>query len=68
MNELGGYVGRFLNIDLNNGTLTDEIPDEALLRDFIGGYGLGARVLYDRVPSGADPLVEGDQLFFGACQ
>jgi aldehyde:ferredoxin oxidoreductase len=56
MNELGGYVGRFLNIDLNNGTLTDEIPDEALLRDYIGGYGLGARVLYDRVPPGADPL------------
>ena len=25
-------------------------------RDFLGGYGLGARILYERMPAGADPL------------
>ena len=56
MTALGGYVGRFLNVDLSVGELTDEVPDEALLREFIGGYGLGARVLYERMAPGADPL------------
>ena len=56
MSELGGYVGRFLNVDLSSGELSDEVPDEALLRDFVGGYGLGARVLYERMDPGADPL------------
>jgi len=56
MTEPGGYVGRFLNIDLSQGKLADERPDESLLRAFIGGYGLGARMLYERMPAGADPL------------
>ena len=56
MTALGGYVGRFLNVDLSTGELRDEAPDESLLREFIGGYGLGARILYERVPAGADPL------------
>ena len=30
--------------------------NEELCRDYIGGYGLGARLLYDRIPAGADPL------------
>jgi aldehyde:ferredoxin oxidoreductase len=53
---LGGYVGRLLHVDLRQGELTAERPDEALLRSFIGGYGLGARILYERMPAGADPL------------
>ena len=56
MTELGGYVGRFLNVDLSRGELSDERPGESLLRAFIGGYGLGVRVLYERMPAGADPL------------
>ncbi len=30
--------------------------DEEMARDFIGGYGLGARILYERMPAGVDPL------------
>lgn len=52
----GGYVGRFLNVDLTRGELRDEIPDERMLRDFVGGYGVGARLLYERMPRGADPM------------
>jgi aldehyde:ferredoxin oxidoreductase len=56
VSELGGYVGCYLNVDLTRGNLVEERPGEALLRAFIGGYGLGARVLYERMPQGADPL------------
>ncbi|MDZ7845267.1 MAG: aldehyde ferredoxin oxidoreductase family protein [Anaerolineales bacterium] len=53
---LGGYAGKFLWVNLSSGEIREEIPSEALLRDFIGGYGIGARVLYDEIPAGADPL------------
>ena len=53
---LGGYVGKFLWVDLSTGEIRDETLDEGLLRDYIGGYGLAARILYERMPPGADPL------------
>lgn len=51
-----GYMGRLLNVDLTRRELRDEALDPGLCRDFIGGYGLGARLLYERIPAGADPL------------
>jgi len=53
---LGGYMHRILWVNLSDGTMCEEAPDESLLRDFIGGYGIGARLLYDRIPPHADPL------------
>ena len=51
-----GYMGEILNVDLTNGTIEEETLDEKLCRDYIGGYGLGAKLLYDRMPAHADPL------------
>ena len=51
-----GYVGRILNIDLTTRTLENEILNEGQCRDFIGGYGLGAHWLFDRMKAGIDPL------------
>ena len=56
MSTPGGYAGRWLNVDLSRGKLTDEPLDEPLMRAFIGGYGLGAKLLYEMIPRGADPL------------
>lgn len=53
---LGGYAGKFLWVDLTSNEIHEEIPPEDLLRDYVGGYGVGARVLYDRLPPGIDPL------------
>jgi len=53
---LAGYMGKILNVDLSSGRLSDEALPESLLRDYLGGYGLGAKLLYDRIPAGADPL------------
>ncbi|MFC1898901.1 aldehyde ferredoxin oxidoreductase family protein [Chloroflexota bacterium] len=51
-----GYIGKILFVDLSKGEIKEEALDEKLSRDFIGGYGIGARILYDRQKGGVDPL------------
>ena len=51
-----GYAGKTLWVDLSRGKLEDEALDEGLCRQFIGGYGLGARILFSRQKAGVDPL------------
>lgn len=48
--------GRILNVDLSSGAIETESLPEEMYRKYIGGYGLGARLLFDRIPRGADPL------------
>jgi len=52
----GGYMGKILFVNLSTRKIKIEIPEESLYRDFIGGYGIGARILYDRMKPGVDPL------------
>ncbi len=51
-----GYMGKILNVDLTTGRIESEALSESVCQDYIGGYGIGARLLYDRIPAGADPL------------
>jgi aldehyde:ferredoxin oxidoreductase len=51
-----GYTGKILWVELGTGEIRVEKPKASLYRDYIGGYGLGARILYDRMKPGADPL------------
>ncbi len=51
-----GYMGRTLFVDLSHGTMQEEPTDEDLCRQFVGGYGLGARLVWDRQRPGVDPL------------
>jgi len=49
-------MGKILNVDLSTGEIREEaIPDE-IYRKYLSGTGLAARLLYDRIPAGADPL------------
>ncbi len=50
------FNGKMLNVDLTTGEIKVENPPESLYREYLGGYGIGARMLWDRVPAGADPL------------
>ncbi|MDD2777789.1 MAG: aldehyde ferredoxin oxidoreductase family protein [Methanocellales archaeon] len=52
----GDYVRRFLNLDLSNDEIKEEIPDERVYRDFLGGTGLGVWHIYNRQMTGVDPL------------
>lgn len=54
INQVGGYKGKILKIDLTTGRMTEEQPEETILRKYVGGTGLGARYLYDEIPPGVD--------------
>ncbi|MFX1559866.1 MAG: aldehyde ferredoxin oxidoreductase family protein [Promethearchaeota archaeon] len=51
-----GYRGKILRVDLSAGSTSVTALDEKLLKMFIGGAGLGARLLYDMVDKNTDPL------------
>jgi aldehyde:ferredoxin oxidoreductase len=55
-----GYIGKMLLVDLSKNGLRDEVLDEKLSRQFIGGYGIGARILFSRQKAGVDPLGPGN--------
>lgn len=53
---LYGYAGQILRVNLSTGrTATEPLP-ESMAREYLGGRGFAARVLYDEVPRGAEPL------------
>jgi aldehyde:ferredoxin oxidoreductase len=52
----GGHVGKLLFVDLTKGRSEERVLSEELARDFVGGYGIGARMLYDMMKPGVDPL------------
>ncbi len=59
-----GYHGRFLKVDLKRRT-TEHMPiAEDLLKKFIGGATLAAKLLYDHVRKGMDPLAPESPLIF----
>ena len=51
-----GFMGKILWVDLAKKQIKEEPLDEKMGRDFLGGYGLGARILFDRQKAGVDPL------------
>ena len=53
---LGGYAGKMLFVDLSKGSINEAELPESMCREFIGGYGIGIRVLYEQMKCGVDPL------------
>jgi aldehyde:ferredoxin oxidoreductase len=53
---LAGYMGKLLFVNLSTGEIKEERPDESLYRNYLGGYGIGVRILYSRQKAGVDPL------------
>jgi len=51
-----GWTGRLLRIDLKDREITEESLDEKLLAEYVGGRGLGSKIIYDEVDPGIDPL------------
>ncbi len=49
-----GFAGKWADIDLTNRTVKYIDFSERILRDYLGGTGIGARVLYDRVKPGVE--------------
>ncbi len=61
---LHGYKGRLLFVDLTAGKCEDLPLDGELARQFVGGSGLGARILADLLPPDVDPFAAEAPLIF----
>ena len=59
-----GHHGSILKVNLGTGQIDREQFDEAFARKFLGGNGLAAKLIYDNVPAGADPLGPDNALVF----
>jgi aldehyde:ferredoxin oxidoreductase len=60
---LYGWKGKILRIDLDSGKITTE-PIEPYIEKYIGGRGLGVRLIYDNYKPGTDPLAPENPLIF----
>jgi aldehyde:ferredoxin oxidoreductase len=54
--KYGGYMGKFLEIDLTTGKVRNYEVSDDLLELYLGSKGLAARILYDTTRPGLDPL------------
>ncbi len=53
---LYGYAGKILWVDLKEEKIKEEIIPESIYREFLGGTGLGVRMIYERMKPKSDPL------------
>jgi aldehyde:ferredoxin oxidoreductase len=60
-----GYTGKILDVDLTSATLSETELDRTLAKNYMGGKGFGARILYDQLPPHCDPLSPENILVFG---
>ncbi|MFX0043773.1 MAG: aldehyde ferredoxin oxidoreductase family protein, partial [Candidatus Hodarchaeota archaeon] len=51
-----GYFGKVLWIDLSKEKFHEEKLSEDIYRQYLGGYGLACKLIYDNMPSKIDPL------------
>lgn len=62
---VGGYAGRILRINLSSSEMSLE-PTSRYARDWLGGAGIGQRVIYEEVKRGVTPYSPANVLSFGA--
>jgi aldehyde:ferredoxin oxidoreductase len=62
----GGSHHRYLEVDLSSGTITERRLDPQTVEKYIGGRGLGVRLLYDYTEPGLDPFDDKMALIFSA--
>jgi len=54
--EVLGFTSVRLDVDLTNNEIKESKLSKEFLRDWIGGYGFAAKVLWDELTPGVDPL------------
>ncbi len=57
-------MNSLLRVDLDSGQIKQDKLDGLLLKQFLGGRGLGARILYDELAPAIDPLGPENKLIF----
>jgi aldehyde:ferredoxin oxidoreductase len=61
---MGGWMGKVLDVNLTSGDVRTKELDMEMARQYLGGRGLGARLLWDEVGPEVDPLSEQNVLIF----
>lgn len=61
---MSSYAGRILRVDLSTGKTETEPLKEDLAKQYIGGIGLGIRLLMDNSKQGTDPFNPDNPLIF----
>jgi aldehyde:ferredoxin oxidoreductase len=60
----GGIIGKIAWVNLSDGTVKVDEPDTSLYEQFMGGYGVGAKLIYDKQKPGLEPLAPDNILGF----
>jgi aldehyde:ferredoxin oxidoreductase len=63
---LNGYGGQVLRVNLTAGTIEKTELDPELAKDYLGGRGFAAKVLYSELEKGTDPLGPDNKLIVAA--
>jgi aldehyde:ferredoxin oxidoreductase len=53
-----GFFGKVLWIDLSEETIKEETIDDKIYREYLGGYALGCKLIYENMKPNMDPLSE----------
>jgi len=61
---MNGWMGKILEVDLTTATVSERALDMEMARLYLGGRGLGARLLWDEVGPGIDSLAPENVLIF----
>jgi aldehyde:ferredoxin oxidoreductase len=61
---MNGWNGTLLRVDLTSRTTTREAIPEEILRAYLGGRGLGVKLITDEVPPGTDPFGPDNKIVF----
>lgn len=60
----GGYTGTLLEVDLSSGTVTESpLPDEEVLRTYVGEFPLGLKLLHEEIEPGTAPTSPDNPMF-----
>jgi aldehyde:ferredoxin oxidoreductase len=63
MQSYGGWTGKTLRVNLSTGKISQE--DTARYKDYLGGTGVGYRVLWDEVPAKTHSFDEANKIVMG---
>lgn len=60
------FLGQTLSVDLSSGKITTEPADVPMYQKYVGGFAVMARMAYDLIPPGVDPLSPENPIVIGA--
>ena len=61
---MSSIAGKILRVNLTDGSIKHEALSPGLAREFLGGRGLGGKMLADEIRAGIDPLGKENKIFF----